>query len=273
MGAAALTLSALSGVAQTLSDANSTVSITTNGVANWVVDGSNIVNQQSYFYQVGTGGPPGPDLQIVSQSSSGSGASTTTMFNNTPGGPGSPSFSRAVTYTLTGGTPLSGSSILQETVKIINTGSVAFNFNFFQYSDFNVAGASTTLSTLHSLFNDATLTAGPINMQESIDGSLNPGAPLGELANDGTLLTKITGTPSGYQLANNASGGALSGSDNKYALEWQFGNVGVGSSKLIGETLNVTGVTPAPEPATWSLVAIGLILFGAARGFRRRNSQ
>jgi hypothetical protein len=268
-----LSLAGFDGDAQTLHDANSSVTIGTGGAGSWTVDGNNVLNKELFFYQAGSGVPSGLDNSVVSQSSTGPGSQpvlTTTFTSN----PADPSFKLQVTYTLTGGAVGSGESILQESVRLINTSLAPLNFNLFQYADFNLNNPSASLfqNASHTLFNDILITGGP-GMGEGMEAAMNPGSVSGEISSDGSLLTRLVSTPSGYQLADNASAGGVSWSGSQYALEWEFRNILPGGSRLLGETFDVEGIMPIPESGTWGAAGIGFTILGAMSSIWRRTGR
>ncbi|MDB6063819.1 MAG: dystroglycan-type cadherin-like domain repeat protein, partial [Pedosphaera sp.] len=133
--ASAVALQVLNTEAQTytLTDGNSSVSLTPGssiGMNNWTVDGQNQLNQQWFYYSVGSASVAAPISSLALATPvqpSGS------LLNTTYTGAG---FSLQAVYSLVGGALGSGTSDLGEQIKIQNTSAAPLTFHFFQYADF-----------------------------------------------------------------------------------------------------------------------------------------
>jgi hypothetical protein len=247
---------------------NSSVQInpTGGGVGNWVVDGNNILNttaggDQWFYYSVGAGTPTAVQNGALNISSTAvtQPAADTASFGTTYAYNG---YSLAAVYTLTGGQPLSGSSDLQETINVKNTQSTALTFHFFQYANFTIPNASVSLSSQlyrgTSLFTLAQINGGGMSLTEYVDGSLNPGANEGEI--NPVSIVPITGSP------------ATSGAGSSWLLEWDV-TLAANQTFILSKDIDVTGITPTPEPAQLWLLSLGLVAFGGFRFYRRRTAS
>ena len=116
------------------------------------------------------------------------------------------------------------------------------------------------------MYNEGSITLGNVPPSEYVDIGLAHGANRGEAGLAADLLNKITGV-NGYNLDNLTDAGP---GNTALGLEWTCSIAGNGSL-ILGENLNISGVgtiTPAPEPAVWSLGALGLAACFARRGVR-----
>ena len=264
MGLAALVLSVCGLVSQseaqiiTLTDKNSTAQIDTasqSGMFNWFVDGNDQLAQQWFWFRVGGSGPES-SINTISAPIIGTNSAKTLflMYTNSQ-------FSVEVDFLLNGSAPGSGKSDMAESMTINNTSGAALSFHFFQYSDFDLAGAnSVLLSTNQSgLINQVDQQSPGINLQEAV---VTPGANHGEAGLFPTTLNKLNdGIPS--TLNDNFSAGP---GDGTWALEWDL-NIPTGQSVLISEDKRLDLI---PEPSTVILVLWGLITLGLRK--RRRSA-
>ena len=121
----------------TLSDGNSQVYVDpttspTAGMSQWCVDGPNYASQDWFYYRLGTSGPVTPiNLLGVSSDTCSLNAATVTYS-----GSGSASgLSLQLQYSLDGGNPGDGTSILYTTIKVNNqTGQSLQLFEYGQYT-------------------------------------------------------------------------------------------------------------------------------------------
>ena len=225
----------------------------------WIVEGANQLNQQWFWFRVGNG----PQLSLDTL-----GAPTVVQTANTLDltyTSGS-SFTIETKFTLTGGSVGSGMSGMGEQIKISNISGGALDFHFFEYADFNLPGnVQLGKDVTDTLFNEALVTSGNIQLDEDIDTGAAPGANRGEAALYNSTLTSLT-TTSGYNLNDNLAAG--SGLDHvTWALQWDTNFTGNGSF-TISKVLSIEGV---PEPPAWSLLSMGVLAFGVFSHFRYRR--
>jgi hypothetical protein len=124
----------------TLTDHNSTAVINPSaqtGMYNWTVDGVDQLNQQWFWYRVGTTGGQSSIDTISAPTITTPAANIITMsYQNA-------SFQVNLSYTLTGGSAGSGFSDISESISIFNKSTTTpLDFHFFQYSDFDLGGTS-----------------------------------------------------------------------------------------------------------------------------------
>jgi hypothetical protein len=252
--------------AQILTDGNSQVNIVpgTNGMNSWTIDGQNQLNRQWFYIRNGGGSQFSLEslgAPVISQPSLGVASATYS----------SAQFSIQIVYSLVGGAAGSGTADLGEQIKIQNLTGSALNFHFFQYADFNVGGtANNSLvalgKNLKGLFNEARVTSGTMSIAEEVDGVISPGANRGEANLFDNTLANLLNTPN-YMLNNATNAGP---GHATWAFEWDP-IIAAGGTFIISKDLHIDGVVPVPEPATWSLVSVGLIAFGALHRYRSRR--
>jgi hypothetical protein len=171
----------------TLEDFNSSTTFNVGGGSqvNWLVDGTNQLFNQRFFYRAGT---MGDEVPVDSLPLTGQQVTDTNGFDDARNDALSLRYTDAgnglefrTTFTLRGGTPGSGTADLAETIRISNTGSSAVSLSFFQYVDFDLGG------TAGGDF-------GQINLGPTVSASQNDGA--GSFINE----TVVTPSPDGWQI-------------------------------------------------------------------------
>jgi hypothetical protein len=248
------------------------------GVANWLINGNNILNSslggsQWFYYSSSVNPGAAPTgvqngigvLSSPSVSINGDVASLNTMYGN-----GSNPFSLQAVYTLTGGQPGSANSDLTEIINVKNNQSSALTFHFFQYANFTVPNGNVSLQTTlfrgTPLYTLAQVAGGAVSLSEYVDGELNPGA------NEGTITPSLVALTStvGYGLPGPAV--TTSGSGDAWLLEWDV-TIPVNGTFQLSKDIYATVLASTPEPASVSLLSIGLLGFGAFGFYRRRFAK
>jgi len=225
------------------------------GLANLTVDGVNQVNQQWYWFCVGSSGPQ-MDLSQITTSpfvTINSASQLTALYTNS-----TVSYGVQVQYTLAGQAAGSGKSGLTETARVFNYDSnisdPALNFNLLLYSDFTLrgpayasdqfvqegtsGGVSTSVQTLGNF------ATGTNNFT-----AITPANRL-EAALFNQTLNELT-TMNGYDLNGNTSAGP---GHVTWAMEW---NMAVNPSSSVNLSL-LDQLVQVPEPSICSLVILGL---------------
>ncbi|MFZ1073829.1 MAG: PEP-CTERM sorting domain-containing protein [Verrucomicrobiia bacterium] len=247
----------------TLTSGNSSASINLGsqaGMYNWSVDGQNQLNQQWFWYRVGSSGPEASidTIGMPTVQAYGTSILDTTYTSS--------KFSLSVDYTLTGGAPGSGVSDLSETIVIQNLTSSALPLYFFQYADFNLGGTpnndSGNLDKTSKGFNQVNQYDGVCHLGENVDTVVSHPATYAEVANDNSILNSLNNSTPTTLNDNMSTTGNV-----KWALEWvPSGGIAPGGTYIISKDLNISGVVaPVPEPSTWSLILLGLLAGGMWR--------
>jgi hypothetical protein len=256
----------------TLTDGNSTLSInpsSSSGVNSWLVEGQQQLFTQWFWYRVGEVGAGTREYSIDTLSA----PTVTSSANSATISYIGSDFDLSVTYNLGGGVGGSGQSTLNEDILIVNKTGSLLDLQFFQYSDFDLAGNaendSVQMVPTNSPFMLAIQWDGDIQLQEEIDDgegtvTLNPFASRGAINENSTIYTSLQ--DSAVTDLSTTVGGIVGPGDVEFAFQWDLAiaaNDSVTISKI--KTLNVTVI---PEPATGALSLMGLTLL-AIRRFRR----
>lgn len=251
-----------------LASGNSTVTINTNGAAtgavNWTIDGVNILNStasglQSFYYSMGGG---------VAQNLTAIGSPTVANISaqETKVTYANATFSIAVDYFLNGGVAGSGTSGLQESINIQNNTASSLSLRFYSFSDFtSIASAQVALgvNAMKTRFNDGEVFSPTMTVQQ-VDNTLSPGSQFGQL---NVTLSQLLAGPGAFNPSGIATNGAIGPfAGNSYVTASDITLAANGS--LVINDGNTASVA-APEPATWAMLALGLITLGSVRYFRR----
>jgi hypothetical protein len=251
-----------------LNSGNSSVSINTAsqaGMYNWIVGGQNQLNQQWFWYRIGSSGPEAsintisaPTINQLSAS-----IAQTTYANSL--------FSVTILYSLVGGSAQSGASDLSEQISIQNLTASTLNYHFFQYADFNLGGTPNNdtgqLDQFGQMYGGVVQYDGyGCQISEYVDTAVSRAANHGQIGNGSTLLNLLN--DGGTTTFNGST--ATSGNVN-WGLEWDV-NIAAGGTLIISKDLNIVGgpVGTVPEPGTWALLLLGMLSFGL---FRYRLSR
>jgi hypothetical protein len=258
----------------TLSDANSVARIDLSnpnpglvGMFDWSVQGSpSQLRQQWFWFRVG----PNPENPINTISPPaffgflGTRGLVTTYANA--------AFSIEIDYLLTGGSfvPPGGlaQSDIQETIRIHNTSGGPLDFHFYQYSDFDLAGAGNDSITLGTdpggRYNSANQSDGISTLTESVTVN-TPSASHGE-ANffNATWVKLNNGAPD--ILNDNATAGP---GNVTWALQWDV-LLNPNDTFIISKDKRLQVAIPIPEPSSFLLLPLGAAAFAF---IRRRNRK
>jgi hypothetical protein len=255
------------GIAQvvTMNDGGSSATIdlgSSAGMNNWTVNGQNQLNQQWFWYRTGNG-----IAQPINTISAASVQTYTGMdgINEVISTYQNAQLTLTIDYYLTGGGVGSGNADVAENISIVNNTGSGLNFNFYQYSDFNLlgSGANDTVQIFGNpgSFNYAQQTSGGTGIGEVI---VAPSANHGEAAYAGQTLAKLNGTAN-LTLNDNTDAGP---GDVTWALQWGD-TIGAGQEYDISKDKSLR-IEVIPEPSTLALIALGAGALGLAR--RRKLS-
>lgn len=243
----------------TLTDLNSTVTIDPTsqaGAASWVVDGTNQLFQQWFWYRIGdTGGQSSIDtIGTPVVTTIGTEGVDLTYQND--------SIKAEVEYDLTGGALGSHTSDLSEVIRLTNVSSSALTLHFFQYSDFDLNGSfdgqTVNIHTIGGKAFVADQQGAGIAMTETV---ATPGADRWEANIFGNTLDSLNSGAT-YNLNDAVAAGP---GDATWAFQWDR-TLQPGSTFLISKDKQIRAIVPEPSTlAIAGLGALGLIGYGLRR--------
>ena len=215
------------------------------GIYEWLVDGTNHMRQNSYWFSVGSGPvTPVSSLEIVSIN-----PAMDMMCDVQYSGP---LVDIKITYMLMGMPSGSGQSDIAQIVEIINNTAAAQNFSLYEFVNLDLNGKA--LGQSGTLLNSSTLsqTEGATESQLSI----NEIPSIIEVGDAATLLAKLNNsTP--FVANSNYEG------DVAAVFQW---NMALGDSAMMSQD-NALFNGAVPEPASMTVFAA---LFGLVPLMRRR---
>jgi hypothetical protein len=196
---------------RSLGDGNATISINTDtpgtriGMDSWVVDGTNHLYNQWFWYRVGEGAGTSEhrinSLPELSVSTSNTNADPRDdVYRVSYGDPNGITID--VTFLLTGGSAGSHTSDIAESIRIVNHGSTAQSFHFFQYCDFDLNNDIVDDSVAINPNNTATQRDGPLAIAETVVTPMPNNREANTYANTISALddggsTDLNGNPGG----------------------------------------------------------------------------
>jgi hypothetical protein len=244
----------------TLNDGGSSATVNLNssaGMNNWSVNNQDQLNQQWFWYAIGSSAPqPINNIGLVSFNQPSS-AEVIATYQNAQ-------LALTIDYVLAGGGVGSGSADITESISAVNNSGGSMIFHFYQYSDFNLLGNgssdSVQLFGMPGSWNFVQQTAGASGIGEAI---VAPSANHGEAAFVGQTLAELNGL---LPVTLNDNPSAVSG-DVTWALQWDSTIANGGMFDLTKDKSLFIQVIP--EPSSIALGALGLGAWGLAR--RRRT--
>jgi hypothetical protein len=245
--------------AATLSDKNSTINLSLNssaGMTDWIVDGTDAVNQQWFWFRIGNSGPQFDISTISAPTITTLGTKQlTALYSNAQ-------YGVSISYTLSGSSPGTAHSALTEAINFYNyQTNASLDLHFFMYSDFTLGGGSgtgnvglTTTTSVQTLGGSSNTVAFPVAAASHVEAGLAPS----------TYNNLTGGSPYTLNDTPNASG-LVSLGDVTWAFEW---DKLLGPSTSLG-TVSITDTLQVPEPSVAALALVGLSFVA----FRRRKAR
>jgi len=254
-----------------LTSQNSSLQINlAGGLSPWTIDSVNELNQQWFYYSIGSG--PVYSIDTIAPWSTpsishGTSPTLTEIYSNSL-------ISVKTAYTLQGQASGSGMAKLGDAITVNNNSATSQTFHFYQYSDFylggvsggqnvqfNINGVASAFEVVQSGLTGVTLTGTVTAVAGGT--SVSPEEQAGIY--DGTMFGLVNGNPA-PSLNNTLTAGT--GNVN-FAYEWDMtlaGSGNPGSSLTISEIQSVV-----PEPSSLALVASGMVAM--AWFYRRRQAR
>jgi hypothetical protein len=255
----------------TLSAQDSSVQINlAGGVSQWMIDGVNQLNQQWFYYSVGSG--PVYSIDTIAPWSTptishGSAPTLTETYANS-------TISFKIQITLQGQPSGSGRATLGDTITIKNLSATTQTYHFYQYSDFNLGGvagdqyvqfnsngAGTAYQVVQTGLAGATLAGTVTALSGGI--SISPEEQAGIY--DGTMFGLVNGNPAPL-LDNTLNAGP---GNVVYAYEW---DVTLAASGNPGSSMTISEIQAVPEPSSVALAASGMLALALLHR-RRQGGQ
>jgi hypothetical protein len=239
----------------TLSQNDSSVQVNLGGgVYDWQVDNVNQLNQQWFYYRVGSTGPEYSIDTIATPSSISSSPTrvSATYANST--------ISVKTSYLLSGQTSGSGKATLTETLVVKNASAISQDFHFYQYSDFDLGDAAGNQTVQFydngsGSYYEVIQSYGNESLTETVSAPA-ANAPLVQAGlYDATLLGLADDSPT--TLDNTLSAGP---GDVVYAYEWDA-TLGAGLSFTISKIMSIT----VPEPSVLTIMWAGAVALALLR--------
>jgi len=236
----------------TLSQNDSSVQIDlASGVSDWQVDNVNQLNQQWFYYRVGSTGPE-QSIDTIASPSSISSTSTrviATYVNST--------ISVKTTYLLGGSTPGSGKATLTDTITVKNTSGTQQDFHFYPYSDFDLGGISGNQNV--QFYDQGSgsyyqvIQTGPRSSIVSETVSATSPSEVQAGLYDATLLGLADGSTT--TLNNTLSAGP---GNVVYAYEWDV-------TLAPSASFQISAIMAVPEPSVLTIMSAGAVALALQR--------
>ncbi len=237
----------------TLSDENSTADFDPSGPGqtSWVVDGTQQLFQQWFWYRIGTSGPESQLSALAAPVVNSTASTLNAVYTG-------PTLKVTTTYSLLGGSTGSGTSDLSEQIRLQNLTGAPLTVTFFEYVDLDLGGDADDDYVEFTNLNTATQWEGPAIMSETVDTLLGAATTHREVnffANTANSLND------GGTTILNDNMGPIGPGDVTWAFQWDF-VIPANGSKFISKdkALHV------PEPMSMGFLALGSLLC-----FRRRR--
>jgi len=238
----------------TLTDLNSTLVVDDQGQLpfNWVVDGTDHVYRQWWYYRIGAAPGTTQGIEALNLIS----ATPTADRLDVTYGPSDNSFALRVSWTLFGGSANSGVSDLSEQVRLINRGNSALDFYLFEYNDFDLNDTSLDDGIKLGAACAVDQWDGGVHVRETVVKTPD----FWEVGAQSTVFPALT---SGNDLANAVP--AAYNADLAWAFEWRL-NLAPGMSDTFSKNKRISTVVPE-----WNSLFLAVVGMVGTIGIRRRR--
>ncbi len=223
------------------------------GVYDWLVDGSDQITQNSYWFRIGDSGPASPISSIGSVSVNHTIDSAATVIYS-----GS-TFDLQITYTLIGADPGSGTSDLAQTVLLKNKTGSKLDLHLFEYANLDLSGTASGDSAAHTSATHITQQDGKTTSELGVQVLPNHW----EIASDGGIINRMTSAT--FRNLSDSSSPASGNVD--FAYQWDLSLARYSSLSISQDDL-LAGAA-VPEPGSIVVLAGGIGLLPLLR--RRRH--
>jgi hypothetical protein len=237
---------------------DSTDGSTSASMASWLVDNVNQVNQEWFYYRIGSTGQEYPIENLSSGSPSSASVDGTTLtltYANS-------SYSAVVKYSMnTANAWGSGKSQIGVGVNFFNNTGSSQPVHLFEYDNFDLTAGSDAQSMAMSRSGNhiaLSQTLGSYSYANSIIGGSVTTPIEFQVAAASTILSSLTDNSTTTLVGPNSAGPIANVAG---AIEWDALNLASGSSLQLSETLSLQ----VPEPSALALIALGLIAWAVPR--------
>jgi hypothetical protein len=239
-----------------IEDGNASADFGTDGQINWLVDGTNQLFAQEFWYRVGGAND---ETNINTLDNIGTQLSDTNPFTDDRADAIAQLWSDGrlefeTLFTLRGGLPGSGESALAEQITITNTSTASVSFSFFQVVDFDLGG---DFGDDMGMIVDGNIAQQSDSGSTTLSETVATPFPTAFQMGDSTLIRGLFGNG----VADNLDGTDSWTGDVAWAFQWDI-TLEAGESFLISKNKAIV-----PAPGTFAF--LGLAGLTAAR--RRRS--
>jgi hypothetical protein len=225
------------------------------GASHWDIAGYNQLNQQFFWYRVGSGPQHSLEDGATSITPTLTGTDKLSVKYNYGG-----IFTIDVHYDVN--SLFGNAAQMEQSVSIANLTGSPLNLNFYQYNDFNLAGSAG--------FDEVQIENSAAQQKEGTfaitEAGIDPSASFFEGNTTGGTSSTLYKLNNNSDLTLNDSGSAFG--DATWAFQWQFNLDGINNSVEILKGQNLA-IRLIPEPTAMSLALLGI----AVAGYRKKQNR